>query len=396
MSTDFDPEPDSEDTEVVQRLEQSLNFWVMEKEDYPPAIRGVLAHRDDIRKDVSELIDSLCVSDQQNKFGLQRMLWFDDKNEKLDEACEEAKEVFKPYATNADGLISFKDDSNTLLENPTRHCLKVSDQFAATNYQQGGGDDMILDDEDSLSEAPSDISATNWKRKISQTIKPWRVKRDGKIKAARDPDDLTLTLNSLLSRTKHGWLEANLVKLKRRRGSILEYAHTVDHQRNAEKKFEFQLQLFGLQTALIRRLESRLDNVACMYVETDEDANAFLTKVTTYGDEVSDNVKQIVVPIELAMVHKDGAASQLQLVPQGKYFDAKIKSVAEQKRRLASKYDLRKSNTDQKRYRFKLEIVLDAPLLVASSGDGIIFQLQDMLTRFRKTTLADLRRDEQE
>ena len=394
MSTDFDPEPEGEETEVVQRLEQSLNFWMMEKEDYPPAIRGVMAHRSDVRNDVAVAIDQLSQTDRHADLTLQKILWFDDKNEKLDEACEAAKEVFKPYATNADGLISFKDDSNTLLENPTRHRLIVSDKFAATNYQQSGGDDMILDDDDEVD--ASDIPANSWKRKISQTIKPWRVNRDGKIKAARNADDLSLTLNALLSRTKHGWLEANLVKLKRRRGSILEYARTVDHQRNGDQKFEFQVQLFGLGSALIQELESRFNNVACMYVETDERGNAFLTKVTTYGDQVGNDVKQIVVPIELAVVRKDGVASQLRLVPSGKYFEAKVKSVVDQNRRLASKFDLRKSSTPDKRYRFKLEIALDSPLLVASSGDGIIFQLQDMLTRFRKTTLASLRNEDQE
>lgn len=393
MSTDFDPEPENEDTEVVQRLEQSLNFWAMEKEDYPPAIRGVMAHRSDIRKDVVDKIDRLAEEGRCADLPFQRMLWFDDKNEKLDEACDEAREVFKPYATNADGLISFKDDTNTLLEKPTRHRLAVSDIFAATNYQQNGGDDMILDDDD---EGPTDIKANSWKRKISQTIKPWRVRRDGKIQAARHADDLSLTLNSLLSRTKHGWLEANLVKLKRRRGSILESARTVDHQRNGDQKFEFQIQLFGLGSALMQSLESRLNNVACMYVETDENGSAYLTKVATYGDEVGPAVKQIVVPIELAVVHKDGAASQLRLVPRGKYYDAKVKSVVDRNLRLASKYDLRKSNSEEKRYRFQLEIALDAPLLVASSGDGIIFQLQDMLTRFRKTTLAELRREDPE
>lgn len=393
MSTDFDPEPEGEETEVVQRLEQSLNFWVMENEDYPPAIRGVMAHRSDLRNDVAAATDQLSKTDQHADLTLQKMLWFDDKNEKLDEACQEAKEVFKPYATNADGLISFKDDTNTLLESPTRHRLTVSDEFAATNYQQGGGDDMILDDEDESD--PSEIAASSWKRKISQTIKPWRVSRDGKIQAARHADDLSLTLNSLLSRTKHGWLEAKLVKLKRRRGSILEYARTVDHQRNGDQKFEFQVQLFGLGSALIQELESRLNNVACMYVETDEGGNAYLTKATTYGDQVGSDVKQIVVPIELAVVRQDGAASQLRLVPGGKYYEAKVKPVVDQNRRLASKFDLRKSSTQDKRYRFKLEIALDSPLLIASSGDGVIFQLQDMLKRFRKTTLAALRNEDQ-
>jgi hypothetical protein len=393
---DFESE-DSNDDEVVQRLEQSLNFWVMKDEVYPPAIRGVMAHREDVRKDVQDMLDTLSSSVDSPDLKLERMLWFDDKNEKLDEACEEAKSVFKPYATNADGLISFKDDSNTLLDQPTRHVLSVSDQFAATNYETSESeDDLILDDDDSGEVLSEVVPPTSWKRKITQTIKPWRVKKDNRIVPARKEDDLSVAMNALLSRTKHGWLKADLVKLKRRRGSILDYAKTYVDQKQNDVKFEFLLQLFGTWGALNRNFSDAISTVACLYVEVNSQGEAYLTKATRYNEASmpDENAKQVVVPVELKVEPRGGASSQLLILPTGKYYDAKIKPLIEQKKCLTSKFDLRKSNSDQKHYRFNLKVAVTSPLLVASSGDGMIFQLQEMMLRFRQTDLAALRAEQ--
>ncbi len=74
------------------------------------------------------------------------MLWFDDKNEKLDEACPEATSAFKAYARNDNGLISWKDENNPLMDLPTLHRLVVTDRFALENYRHQNADAMILED----------------------------------------------------------------------------------------------------------------------------------------------------------------------------------------------------------------------------------------------------------
>jgi len=54
--------------------------------------------------------------------------------------------------------------------------------------------------------------------------------------------------------------------------------------------------------------------------------------------------------------------------------------------------DIRKSASWGKEYRFRLKLAMEGPLLVASSGNAMIFQLDDMLHRIRGTTLAELKK----
>ena len=79
------------------------------------------------------------------------------------------------------------------------------------------------------------------------------------------------------------------------------------------------------------------------------------------------------------------------LCKTGKYVEAKLLPLLKSGKKLATKLDLRKSNSEAKFYRFRLRPQVTRPLLVASSGDAIIFQFNDMLRRFRKSSLGELR-----
>jgi hypothetical protein len=399
MSSNETPENGSHQDEpseadVVQRLERSLNFWVTEKEDYPPAIRGVVAHRSDLREDVQELVRKIGRDSAYPDLILKRVLWFEDKNEKLDEASKEARIAFRPYKTTDEGLISWKDPNNPILETPTVHRLVVSDDFASTNYDRPS-EDMVFDeseDDDDQEEGLNEVKPNSWKRKITQTLKPWRIQQGDKITPARDVDDLLLSLNMMLSRTKHGWLTIDLLKLKKRRGAMLTYARTFEYQIKNDQRFEFMLQLFGAATVYRKRLAETLSKVACVYLEA-VDGEIYVTKVSTYQDSVQTgaDVKQIVIPLEARVVHEDGKPSQLALKQTGKYFESKLRPLVEAGKKVATKIDLRKSNSEAKHYRFNLKVELDGPLLIASSGDAAIFQLNDMLTRFCETNLTEIR-----
>ena len=386
MSEEFS-EPD-----IVQRLERSLADWIDDREDFPPGIRGVVAEIGDLKDKVQQAVQKIARDAKTPDLELQTLLWFDDKNEKLDEACVEAKNAFEPHQVNTDGLISWTDTDNPLLENPTHHRLVVTDGFAGTNYNRPS-DDLIIDDSEmSITGTPIEVKPNSWMRKITQTVKPWKVRKEGKIVPARDPDDLMLALNGLLSRTKRGWLVIDLQKIKERRGSMLTYARTLEYQTAGEKRFEFLVQLFGTAKEYRRRLANTLANVACMYIETDKNGEAYVTKVTTYLNQTPPaDAKLIDIPIDAKVVCEDGKPSQIVLCKTGKYVEAKLLPLLKSGKKLATKLDLRKSNSEAKFYRFRLRPQVTRPLLVASSGDAIIFQFNDMLRRFRKSSLGELR-----
>ncbi len=394
MSSNESPQDEANEADIVQRLERSLNFWVTEKEDYPPAIRGVVAHRGDLRDDVQELVRKIGRDSAYPELILKKLLWFEDKNEKLDEACKEARVAFRPYKTTDEGLISWKDPNNPILETPTVHRMTVSDDFASTNYDRPS-EDMIFDEseeDEDQDEVSKEIKQNSWKRKITQTLKPWRIQQGDKITPARDADDLLLSLNTILSRTMHGWLTIDLLKLKKRRGAMLTYARTFEYQTKDGSRFEFMLQLIGAAAVYRKRLAETLAKVACVYLEA-EDGEIYVTKVSTYQDEAkaSADVKQIEIPLEARIVHEDGKPSQLALKQTGKYFESKLRPLIEAGKKVATKIDLRKSNSEAKHYRFSMRVELDGPLLIASSGDAVIFQLNDMLTRFCETNLTEIR-----
>ena len=383
---------ENSDPEIVQRLERSLADWVDEREDYPPAIRGVGAEISDLKDRVQQVVQQIAHDPKTPDVKLESLLWFDDKNEKLDEACLAAKEAFRPYQVSADGLISWTDKNNPLLDEPTPHRLVVTDEFAGTNYDRPS-DDMILDDSEmSISGTPVEVKPNSWKRKITQTLKPWKIKKDAKIVSARSPDDLMLTLNGLFSRTKRGWFVIDLRKIKKRRGSMLVYARTLEYQIVNERRFEFLVQLIGTAAEYRRRLANTLSNVSCIYIETDENGEAYITKVSTYLDTTPPaDAKLIDVSIDAKMVHEEGKPSQLVLCKTGKYVEVKLLPLLQPGKKLATKLDLRKSNSDVKFYRFRLRIQVTRPLLVSSSGDAIIFQFNDFLRRFRNTNLSEVR-----
>lgn len=383
----------SEDDDIVQKLERSIDFWVEDRTDYPPAIRGVIAHSSDLRDEVREAVQKQGSDPKNPAVRLNRVLWFDDKNEKLDEACSESTRAFKAYASNEFGLVSWKDDNNPLIETPTRHRLIVSDEFAQENYRKEYGGALILEDSDSAidvegKEEDEFVPQWSWKRKITQSLKPWRVKEDGVIKAARRPDDLMRTLNTLFSITKHGWLLVDLIKLKKRRGSMMTYARTFEYQKAEDQRFEFKLQLIGTAIEYHRRLAKLLANIACLYLEIDETGEAWVSKVSLFEDDPTENV--VVIPVPARVVNENGKPSQIVLDTSGKYFQSKIKPLIKVGEKKSTKLDIRKSATADKQYRFRLKLAMEGPLLVASSGNAMIFQLDDMLKRFRDTTLAGL------
>lgn len=390
-------EPKSSERDIAQRLEQSLDFWVEGKEDYPPAIRGVMAEIGDLPDDVQQVVQKIARDKSYPDLEMKRLLWFEDKNGKLDEACAESKEAFRPYAVGADGLVSWTDPNNPLLETPTRHRMIVSDEFAKTNYDQSAEDDIIDDDEDEESISLGIISPKSWKRKITQTLKPWSVKKDGKIVRARSADDLMTTLNVLFSRTKHGWLVCDLFKLKKRRGSFLTYARTFEYQRKNDQAFEFMIELFGAAAEYRARLGKTLREVACLFLEIGEDGEVYLSRATTYPDKIEEaqsanpELKDVVIPIEARINLDNRKPSQIVLKKTGKYYESKLKPLVEKGKKLSTKIDLRSSLTESKRYRFHVKVELDGPLLVGSSGDGLIFQLNDFLKRFANTSLVRIR-----
>ena len=211
-----------DENDIVQKLDRSIDFWVEDRTDYPPAIRGVIAHADDLREDVRQAVQQVGEDPKNPDVRLGRVLWFDDKNEKLDEACLESIKAFKAYASNEYGLISWTDDNNPLIDTPTKHRLVVTDEFSLENYRNQNAGGLILEDSDlTMNSGDMDeiVPEWSWKRKITQSLKPWRIKEGDVIKAARRPDDLMRTLNALFSITKHGWLAIDLKKLKKRRAA---------------------------------------------------------------------------------------------------------------------------------------------------------------------------------
>lgn len=379
---------EEESDEIVQKLERSIDFWADDRNDYPPAIRGVVAELDDLKDEIREAVVRLGADENDADVVLRRVLWFDDKNEKLDEACKASSDAFLPYATDEFGLISWKDEDNSLLDEPIRIRLTVSDEFARTNYSQPRPDELILDDSITGSEGPPSrkIPEWSWKRKITQTLKPWRIKDGDVIKAARKPDDLMRTLNALMSVTKHGWLVADLLKLKKRRGSILIYARTYEYQEKDGRRFQFLIQFIGTASEYQRRLTKQLSNVACIYLESNDDGNVFVTKISLFEDDPTEDVS--LIPVPARVVNQDGQPSQIMLDESGKYFQSKIKPLLESGANSVQKLDIRKASSKDKQYRFRLKLDMEGPLLMASSGNAMIFKFDDMLQRFRDSSLA--------
>ncbi len=62
---------------------------------------------------------------------------------------------------------------------PTRHRMMVSDPFAATNYKKRSADlELTTNDDRSAEIAP--IKPNSWRRKITQSLSPWKIKVDNK------------------------------------------------------------------------------------------------------------------------------------------------------------------------------------------------------------------------
>jgi hypothetical protein len=391
-----EPNNPENEPDIGQQLGMSLDFWAMGKEDYPPAIRGVIAEMGDLQEAIQKIVQKIGRDKDYPQLSLKRILWFEDKNGKLDEACEEAKAAFRPYPTSEEGLIDFKDPNNPMLKAPTRHRLAVSEEFASTNYDRPDEDQMILDDDDDDSEMGDDqeLDEKSWKRKITQTLKPWSISEGGKAVSARPADDLMETLNAILSKTKHGWLVADMFKLKKRRGAVLTYARTFEYQRADGKAFEFKVELFGAAAEYRSRLGKTLMNVGAVYLDVSSDGEIYVTKVSNYSEQEWSDLageKEVVIPLMAQVVSENGKPSQLVLKKTGAYFESRLKPLLEKGSNLSTKIDLKKSNSEDKKYCFHLQVELDGPLLVASSGNAVIFQLDDMLLRFANTNLANIR-----
>lgn len=379
-----------------QMFERSMDFWVTGKEDYPPAIRGVIADLDDLPTELHGMIQKIASDSDFPDLQLKRLLWFEDKNDKLDEACVESREVFRPFVVDADGLIVATAQNNPCVEKPSRHRLVVTDQFAQTNYDRVDSMPWALNKPEKSSEP---ISEKSWKRKISQTLKPWTVRRGSRLERVRPPCDLMLTLNELLSRTKHGWLVVDLIKLRRRRGAMLTYASTFEYQRRNDHVFEFKLELIGVADEL-KRYQPCLSHIGCLFVEIDEHGNAYIPKASILpgvdkkpsGDTagtVSQQKGSQAIPVLAKIVFSPGKPSQLIISKSSNFYAKMIKPLIKTGERTLHKLDLRKPDTAGKR--FDLKILMDLPLLIASSGDGLIFSLNEMLERFSETNLAKLR-----
>ncbi len=50
---------EDENEDIIQKLERSIDFWVEDRTDYPPAIRGVIAHASDLREDVQKIVQQI-------------------------------------------------------------------------------------------------------------------------------------------------------------------------------------------------------------------------------------------------------------------------------------------------------------------------------------------------
>ena len=372
---------EEKNSEVAQRLGASLDFLFNENDDTPPAIRGVMASFEDFKEEIQQHILKIGKDFDHPDLILKRVLWFEDKNGKLDEACDEAESAFRPYPPGKDGMVSWDSTNNPVLDVPCEHQLVVTDHFAGTNYDQVDDNELIIDDED---EEVVEVKPHSWKRKITQTISPWLVKKDERIVPVREPDDLLLTLNGLFSRTKHGWLVANLVRLKKRRGSMLIYADTYEYQRKDDQQYEFYIQYFGTASAYRKSLSAKLLSIGAVYLEIDSDGQIYLTRATMHRDDESLTSAEKLIDIRLPakVVNENGKPSQIVLKPTGKYFQAKLLPLIQPGKRMLTKVDLRKSNSSEKAFRFQIDLELEGPLLVASSGDALLFQLDDMQERF--------------
>jgi hypothetical protein len=268
--------------------------------------------------------------------------------------------------------------------------LIVSEQFAQENYRN---QEMIADAD---SETDEKIAEKSWKRKITQTLKPWAVRQGDKLEHARPPSDLLLTLNALLSRTKHGWLVADLYKLRERRGAILTYARTFENQRRDKQLYEFKLELFGAAPEVQRRLAEPLSRLACIYLETDRAGTVYLTKAAMYPAELwnatsTDSEKRVIIPLDARVNLDDGKPGQVVLEMNGEFCQTKLRPMLEKGESRIKKVDLRQRDSTGSRYCFQLRLRLNAPVLVGTSGDGIIFELADFLKRFTATDLQMLR-----
>ena len=379
MTDSMEEEPSSK---VNQRLGASLDFLFNEDDDTPPAIRGVMANFEDFKEDIQQHLLKIGSDPDHPDMILKRVLWFEDKNGKLDDACDEARSAFRPYPPGKDGLVSWDEKNNPVLEVPAEHRLVVTDHFAGTNYDQS---------DDGVEEAV-EVKPHSWKRKITQTIRPWLVKKNKQIVPVRDADDLLLTLNGLFSRTKHGWLVAELTRLRELRGSILVYADTYEYQNKGDQQFEFYVQYLGTLAAYQKSLQTKMLSIAAVYLEIDSDGQIYLQRAKIYRDDANLSAAEKLIDIRLSakVVNENGKPSQIVLKPTGKYFEAKLLPLIQPGKRMVTKVDLRKSNSPKKAYRFQIDLELDGPLLATSSGDALIFELDDILERFTDTKLENV------
>jgi hypothetical protein len=124
-------------------------------------------------------------------------------------------------------------------------------------------------------------------------------------------------------------------------------------------------------------------------LESDDSGNVFVSKISKFEDKPGEGVA--VIPVPARVVNENGKPSQVILDQDGKYFQAKVKPLVSKRSLKAQKLDIRKTSSSDKEYRFRLKLSMDGPLLVASSGNALIFKLDEMLDRFRGTSLAELK-----
>ena len=170
---------------------------------------------------------------------------------------------------------------------------------------------------------------------------------------------------------------------------MMTYARTFEYQKSEDQRFEFKLQLIGTAIEYHRRIAKLLANIAGLYLEIDEHGEAWVSKVSLFEDAPPENA--VLIPVPARVVNENGKPSQIALDTSGKYFQSKIKPLIKPGEKQSTKLDIRKSSTAEKHYRFRLKLAMEGPLLVASSGNAMIFQLDDMLRRFRGTSLTELK-----
>jgi hypothetical protein len=172
---------------------------------------------------------------------------------------------------------------------------------------------------------------------------------------------------------------------------MLTYARSFESQRRQEKTYEFKIEYFGAAAEYRNRLADALSNIAGLYFEI-RDGEIYVSKASVYPEAIRPPRGEaddfwMTIPLHARVVLDEGKPSQLVLKKMGPFYDAELKPIVGQcpaGQTVARKLDLRKLSTEDKdkRIRVDLRVELDGPLLVASSGEGYVFQLSDIRKRF--------------